>query len=94
MSGKDVTQKARIVSKPWPVYTEPARVHQVTGTVVLKAIFSSSGAVTDVKVLNGLPDGLTDQAINSAQQIKFIPAVKDGRFVSMYMQLEYNFNLY
>jgi hypothetical protein len=26
--------------------------------------------------------------------LKFIPAVKDGRFVSMWIQLEYNFNLY
>jgi hypothetical protein len=26
--------------------------------------------------------------------IKFVPATKDGHQVSMWMQLEYNFNLY
>jgi len=42
----------------------------------------------------GLPYGLTERAIAAARQIKFTPATKDGRPVSMYIQLEYNFNLY
>src|SRR5437867_1134084 len=36
-SAKDVTTKARIVSKPGPTYTEEARNHNVVGTVVLRA---------------------------------------------------------
>jgi len=44
--------------------------------------------------LDTLPFGLTEQAIAAARQIKFVPAVKDGRPVSVFMQLEYNFNLY
>ena len=35
-SGKDVTSKARVLSKPEPQYTEEARKNQVTGTVVLR----------------------------------------------------------
>lgn len=91
---KETAPKAVVVTKPEPVYTEAARGNQITGTVVLRCVFSSSGAVNDVRVLKALPYGLTEKAIAAARQIKFIPAVKDGHFVSMYMQLEYNFNLY
>src|SRR5882724_678314 len=93
-SGKDVTSKARILSKPEPQYTEDARKNQVTGTVVLKAVFSSSGQVTQIRAINGLPNGLTERAIAAARSIKFVPATKDGHPVSMWFQLEYNFNLY
>ncbi|HKS28280.1 MAG TPA: energy transducer TonB, partial [Pyrinomonadaceae bacterium] len=91
---KDVTSKARILSRPEPQYTEEARRNQVTGTVVLRAVFSAGGSVTNIKAVKGLPDGLTEKAIAAARQIKFVPAQKDGRNVSQYIQIEYNFNLY
>ncbi len=93
-SGKEVSSKARVISKPEPQYTEEARKNQVTGTVVLRAVFTSSGQVTNITTRAGLPYGLTERAIAAARQIKFVPATKDGRPVSMYIQLEYNFNLY
>jgi len=93
-TGKDVTTKARLISKPEPQYTEDARKNQIVGTVVLKCVFSSSGQVTGISVRSGLPYGLTERAIAAARNIKFEPATKDGHKVSMWMQLEYNFNLY
>jgi TonB family protein len=93
-TGKDVTTKARLISKPEPQYTEEARKNQITGTVVLKCVFSSNGTVTNIRTVSGLPNGLTERAIAAARQIKFQPATKDGHQVSMWMQLEYNFNLY
>ena len=89
-----VTFRATVVSKPEPSYTEQARKSQVTGSIVLRVVFSSSGGVENITVFRGLPDGLTEKAIAAAQQIRFIPGIKDGRFVSMWIQLEYNFNLY
>ena len=94
LSSKEVTRKAVVITKPEPAYTEPARQNQVQGTVVLKCLFSSSGAVTGIRAASGLPYGLTERAIAAARQIRFIPAIKDGHFVSIYIQLEYNFNLY
>jgi len=90
----EVTSRARVLEKPEPQYTESARKNQVTGTVVLRAVFSSSGSVTNISTIRGLGDGLTERAIAAAKQIRFVPAQKDGRPVSMWMQLEYNFNLY
>lgn len=92
--GKDVNQKARLAMKPEPSYTEDARQNQIAGTVVLKCIFRYDGSVTDIRTVSGLPYGLTQKAIEAAKRIKFIPAIKDGKHVSMWMQLEYNFNLY
>jgi TonB family protein len=91
---KEVSSKARVLSKPEPQYTEEARKNQIVGTVVLRAVFTSGGQVTSIKAVSGLPDGLTERAIAAARQIKFTPATKDGHAVSMYIQLEYNFNLY
>ena len=89
-----VTQRARVLEKPEPSYTDGARMFSITGTVVLRAIFSSDGYVANLFVIRRLPHGLTEKAVKAAQAIKFMPAVKDGKSVSMWMQLEYNFNLY
>jgi len=89
-----VTSKARVLSKPEPQYTEEARKNQIVGTVLLQAVFSASGEVTQIRALRPLPFGLTEKAIAAARMIKFVPATKDGHPVSMYMHLEYNFNLY
>jgi TonB family protein len=90
----EVSSKARILSRPEPQYTEEARKNQVSGTVVLRAVFSSSGQVTNIRTVSGLPHGLTERAMAAARQIRFAPATKDGRPVSQYIQIEYNFNLY
>src|ERR1043165_2293 len=90
----EVEQRARLLAKPEPQYTEEARRNQVSGTVTLRAIFSSTGEVVQIRALNTLPFGLTERAIAAARQIKFVPAMKDGHPVSVRMQLEYNFNLY
>jgi len=89
-----VEQKARLLSKPEPQYTEEARRNQVSGTVVLRAVFSSSGEVVQIRALHTLPFGLTERAISAARQIQFTPALRGGQPVSVAMQLEYNFNLY
>lgn len=93
-SGKEVNSKARVLEKPEPTYTEAARKNQITGTVILRAVFSAGGQVTNIHAVSGLPDGLTERAIAAAKQIRFIPAQKDGHPVSMWMELQYNFNLY
>jgi TonB family protein len=93
-SPREVDQKARIISKPEPQYTEEAKRNQISGTVVLMAVLSSSGQVTNVRAASSLPYGLTERAIEAARLIRFTPAMKDGRNVSQYIQLEYNFNPY
>ena len=92
--GREVDRRVRLVMKPEPMYNELARQKRTVGTIIVKALFSCNGTVTDISVLEALPNGLTDQAIAALKKLKFVPAVKNGKYVSVWMQLEYHFNLY
>ena len=91
---RDVDTRPLVAMRPEPAYTEEARQNQTEGVVLLRAVFAANGTVTNVRVASGLPHGLEDKAIEAAKKIVFIPAVKDGKFVSTWMQLEYHFNLH
>jgi len=93
-SGSEVTQRLRILSQDGPIYPASALRYRITGTVVLRAVFSRDGTVTDVYVIRKLPHGLTGAAIKAARGISFTPAMKDGHPVSMFMELQYNFTLF
>ena len=93
-TGRQVDTKARLISKPEPMYTEQARQYQVEGTVILRVVFASDANVKNIHIAQALPAGLTEQAVKAARRIQFIPATLDGKPVSMWMQLEYNFYLY
>lgn len=93
-TSKDVTTKVRLIAKPEPEYTAAARSNTVRGTVVLKALFASDGTVKHIVVVYGLPHGLTWQSVRAARNIRFEPATLNGRPVSMFIQLEYNFNIF
>lgn len=90
-SSKEVSQHVKLLNRPEPSLTNEARRKGVSGVVVLRAVFTADGKVEQIKVVNGLPAGLTEAAIGAARQIKFEPARKDGRKVSTRIQLEYNF---
>ena len=89
-----MTRKAVLTYKPEPGFTEGARKFDVNGAVRLRGILSTTGEVTNISVIKGLPHGLTEKAIAAARQVRFTPAQKDGRAVSQYVVLEYNFNIY
>jgi TonB family protein len=93
-TAKDVTRKAVINHKPEPHYTADARRNNLTGTVRLRMVLAADGTVRQIVPLTTLPDGLTEQAIAAARDIEFTPASKDGRAVSQYVTVEYNFNIY
>jgi TonB family protein len=90
----EVTKRAAITSKPEPGFTEQARRFNVTGVVRLRAILHSSGEMRNITVVMGLPHGLTEKSVEAARRIRFEPAQKDGRAVSQYVVLEYNYNIY
>ena len=71
--------------------------------IVLRAIFTSEAKVTNIKLFETRPQDpadysenevtdLVNRATEAARGIRFIPAMKDGKKVSMLMQLEYTFH--
>ena len=71
-----------------------SRTLDSTNKLMLRVVFASNGQVAQIRAVHSLPYGLTERAIAAAREIKFVPAVKGGQPVSVFMQLEYNFNLY
>ena len=90
---RDVDRRPFIAMKPEPSYTDDARKNDLSGTVILKVVFGANGTVGNISVASGLPHGLTERAVAAAREIKFIPGVKDGKFVPTLMQVEYHFSL-
>ncbi len=84
----------QIISKPKAEYTSAARTNGVNGSVKLRVTFLPNGEVGKVAVIKGLPDGLTQQAVNAAKLIKFEPAIRNGVAVSITRDIEYNFYSY
>ncbi len=89
-----VNTKATIYRKPEPGYTEEARAANVSGIVRLRAVLGADGVVKHVIALTHLSHGLTAKAMAAARAIKFNPATVDGKPVSQFVILEYNFNIY
>jgi TonB family protein len=92
--GSKVDTRARVLSKPEPTYTQAAKQAKVSGRIVLMGVFSAEGTVRHLLVLQGLPYGMTEEALKAARRIKFVPATIDGKPVSTFIQLQYQFNLY
>jgi TonB family protein len=90
----EVGVKPRIRSKPNPGYTEEARRKGVSGRVVVSAVLCRTGEVGDVEVVEGLPHGLSEEAVKAARRIKFEPARKDDERVSVRVRVLYDFEVY
>ncbi len=78
---------------PRPNYTEDARRARVQGVVILQAVVDTLGEVGYVKVLKGLPQGLTESAVQVVEQWRYEPATLNGEPVPVYINLTVNFSL-
>ena len=93
LSAKEVDARVVINSRPKPSYTREARRNGIQGFVVLKVLLSADGKVSRIRVVKGLPAGLTENAIRVACKIEFKSAMKDGQPVSQWVIVEYVFRL-
>jgi len=73
-AGVDGVGKPELIDVKKPEYTEAARKNRVEGDVRLIVAFGSNGKIGRIDVIEGLPDGLTEKAIEVAKATKFKPA--------------------
>lgn len=78
---------------PQPAYTEAARRAGTEGAVIVQTIIDCRGLVTDVTVLQGQPNGLTEAVVAAVSRWRFEPATLDGMPVSVFFNLTVNFRL-
>jgi len=84
----------KFISKPQPKYTDAARQNNVQGQVVLRISFLANGQIGSISPVRGLGNGLTEQAIAAARQIKFQPRLVNGQPQSVTMTVQYTFTIY
>ena len=89
----EVDERAVVTYAPDPTYTREARENGTSGRVILRVVLSATGQVSTVKVVEGLPDGLTATAVGAACSVEFKAARKGGSAVSQYATVEYNFDV-
>ncbi len=77
---------------PRPGFTEEARQARIQGVVILRVVIDAMGNVGHVKVLKGLPAGLTEAAVEAVRQWRYQPATLHGEKVPVYMNLTVQFS--
>lgn len=83
----------RAVNLVKPEYTIEARRAGTTGQVKLSIELDTEGRVTAVTRVAVLPNGLTERAIEAAQQSRFTPAKLDGKPARGSGTLTFNFRI-
>ena len=88
-----LVRRPEILHEVRPTYSEPARRAGVEGVVILELVIDTEGAVQSVKVLRGLPLGLTESAVRAAEQWRFKPCFFNERPTSVRFTLTVSFNI-
>jgi len=92
--GRTIDDKpVRIIAKRPPRYPETAMRSMATGKVRFAVEFAKDGEIGFVFPLNDLADELIESAVEAAYQIKFEPAVRNGRPVTSIKFIEYEFGM-
>src|ERR1022692_1287576 len=84
----------KVIYQPDPEYSEEARKAKFQGTCVLWLIVGPDGRPRDVRVARTLGLGLDEKAIEAVKNWRFEPAYKDGKAVSVPINVEVSFRLY
>lgn len=93
IDSKDADRPLIILQYPRPRFSTETRRGIGNIRIKLKVLFSSSGKVSKVEVVQITSKLLEREAIETAKNIIFIPAEKDGKLVSVYQNIEYSFGI-
>ena len=76
-----------------PIYPDMARKARIAGMVIVEAIINKDGSVEQVKVIKGLPMGMSESAVEAVKQWRFKPGTMNGEPVDVIFNLTVNFKL-
>lgn len=81
-----------LIHKVQPIYPESARRNYVQGTVILQAVITKDGRVSDLTPISG-PKELIPAAIGAVQQWRYKPYLLADKPVAVVTQIVVNFTL-
>jgi TonB family protein len=87
------TLPVEITFKPRPVYTDEGKQMKIEGEVLVQVVFTATGQIHVLKVVQGLGHGLDESALRAVEKIQFKPALKDGRPADSQAVLHIQFQL-
>jgi len=91
-TGKDLSRPVRIAG-PAPQYTEEARAAKTEGLVMVEGVIDREGCFRNGKILQGLPNGLSEAALSATRLWVFSPATLDGKPTATVYTLSANFKV-
>lgn len=92
VESKQADRRAIILYSPRPKYPRSQR-NSGGGKIKLKVLYSASGTVSKIEVLESPSRELAEAAVSAAQKAVFLPAEKDGKLISVYQTHEYTFEV-
>jgi protein TonB len=84
--GGDITPPV-VLYGPEPAYPELARKARLQGRVVVQAAIGRDGEVAAVRLIKGLPLGLSEAVVEAIRSWRFEPALLSGEPVPVYYNL-------
>jgi TonB family protein len=89
----DVDETPAPLTTPKSKHTEEALRNRIQGAVRMRLLVSEAGEVRKVKIIQGLPDGLDVEAVQTAYRLKFKPAMTAGKPVECWLLFEIDYKL-
>jgi hypothetical protein len=86
----------KILFKPKAAYPQPQDGGTVCmqGSVTLKVEFLATGEIGKIVAITKLPYGATENAIEAAKKIRFVPKMKDGKPITTVSTVQFSFGIY
>lgn len=78
----------------WQDHPRPTPNKRTNGSIALAVELLPDGTVGEVKIAQGLDRDLDKNAIDTARKLVFLPAIKNRKFVSLWMPMTMSFNSY
>jgi outer membrane biosynthesis protein TonB len=89
-----VDQKAKLLTKFEPASNEFAQDHSVAGMSLYHVVIYSDGKPGEIAVARPIGFGLDENAVEAIRTAKFDPAMKDGKPVSVLLDLVVQFRIF
>ena len=84
-------KKATVIYKVEPEYPDDARAKKIEGSVLLGFTIDHDGLPQGIQIKRSLDPSLDKAAVEAVRKWRFLPAMKDGQPVSMWILAEVHF---
>ena len=87
-------QASKLVKQVAPIYPADLRQQGITGTVMLRAVISTTGEMLNPEVINTTVNpGLAQAALDAVRQWRYQPTLLNGQPVEVVTNIDVTFEL-